>query len=311
MKILKSLSVATLFALFLIGCGGGGGGGSTSNTGGTNTGGTKAPSSTQDNQNPLAYVNGIYEVRGTAKTTNPDGTIRDTLFQDKFIVTYDGNSLKGIGIDIVFSAMKFGKITSDTGTQAKLYQDGSFTANRTITSIDTKNGISLNMKFEYSEKGKFYKDSIQGKMESVVTAENLGKVAVARVTQNYHSINKIATNKTIVNTANINQPNSPTTKPTSTHNNTEKELLAECNRIKNGKFVPFIMDETHSYTCTFGNDRPASYGNFKKVCEKHGFKFQDASLSFMCTNKKDVSRSISSENSISSALENLLENAVF
>lgn len=326
MKVLKNLSYAALLALFLVGCGGGGGG-SADNTGGANNSGTNSgttntgntPSGTQDNQNSLAYVNGIYDIEGTSKNINPDGTIQEGLFRDKLTVTFDGNSLKGTVIDRVADdtslTIRFGTITSDTGTQAKLYQDGSFTANRTINSIKSQNGININMKVEFSESGKFTENSIQGKLETLITGENLGKVATGTVTQNYHSVNKTATTNNFINVTNINQPSGseaqPVTTPSDTHNNIEKELLRECNRIKNGKFVPFIFNDLQSYTCAFGNDRPDSYDAYKRVCTEHGFKFKDASVSFMCTNENNTSRSLNSQKSVSSALENMLENTVF
>lgn len=65
-------------------------------------------------------------------------------------------------------------------------------------------------------------------------------------------------------------------------NNIASKLKEECK----GMFIPFVMDGTHSYTCSFGINSPSNLSGWKSTCEKIGLTFKDAGISYMCVGEK-------------------------
>lgn len=195
MKVLKNLSYAALLALFLVGCGGGGGG-SADNTGGANNSGTtntgNTPSGAQDNQNSLAYVNGIYDIEGWI-TEEKYNTISDKgQTTRKLTITFENGKLNGLFIDKLSSfAVEGATLVSDTGSKTSLNSDGSFNSYRIMKYIN--NSTKTNMTIDSKENGKFSNDSIQGKFEMTITAENSGVSNTGKQIIDYHSVNKTAT----------------------------------------------------------------------------------------------------------------------
>lgn len=271
MKNIKNLFIGVVVASFLVACGGGGGGDKSSpNTPADNGSSGKSPS--QDIQEKLSYVNGDYEIRGTMTSTIL-GEKTTTHFQDTFKYRLKGNVLEGHPLwEGSLLTGEFSQILSDTRGKLTLHSDGSYSGKRVIKGYEKKSGML--MEKIINESGSFTKTSVKGRMLTVIKTPNLNNIS-ATLEHSYYSIKKIPLYPQT-------QPApKPAQQPKPKPQNIQSGLQGECQKI-GGTLVPLVIDNTHSYTCSFGNNRPSSFAEFKRVCEGYGLTFKDSGISFMC-----------------------------
>lgn len=83
----------------------------------------------------------------------------------------------------------------------------------------------------------------------------------------------------------------PPETPSGSTDSISSRLKKQCN----GDFVPFVMDDSHSYTCSFGLNQPSNLSGWKSTCESIGFTFKDSGMSYMCVGKTSDIKSETSQ----------------
>lgn len=274
MKNVKYVLISVIIASFLVACGGSGSGSGDKSTPTTSTdNGSSEKSPSQDIQEKLSYVNGDYEVRGTITSSILGQKTTPREFKDTFKYRLKGNVLEGHPLwEGRFFVEKFSQILSDTRGKLTLHSDGSYSGKRVIRGYDKKPGKL--MEVIVNENGTFTKTSVNGRMLMVMKYPNLNGIG-GTIEYSYYSINKIPLYPQAKPTP------QPAQEPKPQPQNIQSGLQNECQKI-GGTLVPLVIDKTHSYTCSFGNNRPSSFTGFKSVCENYGLTFKDASISFMC-----------------------------
>lgn len=263
--------IGIIVVSFLVACGGGGGGDKSSpSTPADNDSSGKSPS--QDIQEKLSYVNGDYEVRGTMTSAILGEKTIDPI-KATFKYRLKGDVLEGHPLweNSSWFTRNFSQILSDTRGKLTLHSDGSYSGKRVAKGYHKKSGKL--MEITVNENGSFTKKSVQGRTLAVIKDPNSGISGTIEV--NYYSIKKTPLYPQA-------QPApKPAQQPKPQPQNIQSGLQGECQKI-GGTLVPLVIDNTHSYTCSFGNNRPSSFAGFKRVCEGYGLTFKDSGISFMC-----------------------------